>query len=334
MPGVCAVVSNDAKHDLSGSWLGAVGAAVPPAGEGPCGSLPQPGLAGRTAWTLAVQTGCDEACSYCIIPRTRGRGRSLPVHEVVTRVGDAAGHGYREVVLTGVHLGSYGRDLVPATSLEALLRRLAVHAETLGVRVRLSSIEPMDCSDAVIDLVADSACYAPHFHVPLQHASGRVLDAMRRPYTPAQYAHVVDRIRARMPRAAIGADVIVGFPGEQDADVDALCDYLSGSPLTSLHVFPFSDRPGTDAASIRPKVHGTTVRDRAARVRSIGERLQERFRADQVGSEHRAITLDDGTLALTGHYCKVKIPPGHRRNEWVRVRITGAAPVMTGDVLV
>ena len=185
----------------------------------------------------------------------------------------------------------------------------------------------------VIDLVAEAACLAPHFHVPLQHASDRLLAAMRRPYTLRQYARVVDRVRARLPDAALGADVMVGFPGEQDEDVDLLCDYLAQSPLTSLHVFPYSERPGTRAAAFQPGASGSVVRGRGARVRAVGDQLQERFRSRQVGREHRALTLEDGTLALTGNSCKVRIPPGHQRNEWVRVRVSAGGPIMTGQVV-
>ena len=190
----------------------------------------------------------------------------------------------------------------------------------------------MDCTDELIDVVARAPCVAPHFHVPLQHASDRVLAAMRRPYNLAHYQRVASRIRECLPDAAIGADVMVGFPGEEDDDVDVLCWYLERSPLTTLHVFPYSERPGTDAAAYPRKIHGRDVRDRARRVREIGARLHERFVHAQVGRRYRALTLDDGTLALTGNYCKVRIPPGHARNEWVAVRIDSAGPEMTGVV--
>jgi threonylcarbamoyladenosine tRNA methylthiotransferase MtaB len=246
----------------------------------------------------------------------------------VDRIVDA---GFKEIALTGVHLGSYGRDLCPAASLSELLQAIERGAQVL---FRVSSLEPMDCSPEVVDLVAARDGLAPHFHLPLQHASDRMLAAMRRPYTLAYYADLVDSIRARIPGASIGSDVIVGFPGETDEDVDELCGYLERSPLTHLHVFPYSDRPGTAASAMSGKIHGAAVRERAARVRAGGHRLTVKFRESQRGAIHRALTLEDGSLAVTGNYLKVRIPPGHARNEWVRVRIASADETgVTGEVL-
>jgi threonylcarbamoyladenosine tRNA methylthiotransferase MtaB len=239
--------------------------------------------------------------------------------------------GFKEVALTGVHLGSYGRDLQPRSSLVDLLKRLAdsCRGRPLGrpepeVIFRISSLEPMDCTPQIVDLVATSECFAPHFHLPLQHASNRMLAAMRRPYTIEYYRALVDSIRARIPHASIGSDIIVGFPGETDDDFAELSSYLESSPLTHVHVFPYSDRPGTHAATRADQVHGAVVRERARSIREIGHRLSTAFRASQVGSVHRGLTLEDGSLVVTGNYLKVRIPPGRARNEWVDVRITGA----------
>jgi threonylcarbamoyladenosine tRNA methylthiotransferase MtaB len=180
----------------------------------------------------------------------------------------------------------------------------------------------MDCSHEIVDLIASSDRFAPHVHLPLQHASNRVLAAMRRPYTIEYYAALVDDIRARIPNASIGSDIIVGFPGETDHDFEQLATYLARSPLTHIHVFPYSDRPGTPASAMADKVNGVLVRQRGRRIRDIGRELTERFRASQVGTTHRALTLDDGMLAVTGNYLKVRIPEGRSRNEWVRVRLT------------
>jgi threonylcarbamoyladenosine tRNA methylthiotransferase MtaB len=180
----------------------------------------------------------------------------------------------------------------------------------------------MDCSREVVDLVASSDRFAPHFHLPLQHASNRVLTAMRRPYTIEYFSSLVDDIRSRIPNASIGSDIIVGFPGETDADFDQLVAYLEASPLTHVHVFPYSDRPGTPASAMAGKVNGVVVRERGRIVRDIGHRLSRRFHGSQVGTTHRALTLEDGTLVVTGNYQKVRIPPGRARNEWVRVRLT------------
>jgi threonylcarbamoyladenosine tRNA methylthiotransferase MtaB len=292
-------------------------------GDGPCGTVLEPGVAGRTAFTLRVQTGCAEPCSYCIIPTTRGTPRSVPLAEVLSEVERVALAGFKEVALTGVHLGSYGRDLDRPSSLLDLLRALDRRAAWPPKRVlfRISSLEPMDCSRDIVDLVAGSECFAPHFHLPLQHASDRVLAAMRRPYTIDYYASLVDEIRAKIPCASIGSDIIAGFPGEKDVDFEQLASYLEGAPLTHIHVFPYSDRPGTAASAMPGKVPGAVVRERARRVREIGQRLTKRFRDAQVGTTHRALTLEDGTLVVTGNYLKVRIPPGQPRNEWVRVRL-------------
>jgi threonylcarbamoyladenosine tRNA methylthiotransferase MtaB len=307
-------------------------------GDGPCGAAIEPGVAGRTAYTLRVQTGCAEPCSYCIIPTTRGTPRSVPPGEVLREVARVVAAGFKEIALTGVHLGSYGRDLEPRSSLVALLSTLdevrlkldttyrSGSAKTLAERpdvlFRMSSLEPMDCSREVVDLIAGSTRFAPHLHLPLQHASDRMLAAMRRPYTIDGYSGLVDGIRRRVPHASIGSDIIVGFPGETDNDFEQLTSYLGRAPLTHIHVFPYSDRPGTAASMMSGKVPGAVVRERARQVREIGQRLTGRFRDSQVGTTHRALTLDDGTVVVTGNYLKLRIPPGRSRNEWVDVRVT------------
>jgi threonylcarbamoyladenosine tRNA methylthiotransferase MtaB len=161
----------------------------------------------------------------------------------------------------------------------------------------------------------------PHFHLPLQHASDRILAAMRRPYSLDYYRRLVDGIVARVPHASIGSDLLVGFPGETDADFAANLDYLPRSPLTHLHVFPYSDRPDTVASSMRDKVHGSVIRDRAAQLRDIGVGLSRRFRASQAGTVRPGLTLEDGTLAVTDNYLKVRIAPGLPRNLRVNVRL-------------
>jgi threonylcarbamoyladenosine tRNA methylthiotransferase MtaB len=303
-------------------------------GEGSCGAAIEPGVAGRTAFTLRVQTGCAEPCAYCIIPTTRGLPRSAPIETVLREVDRVTAAGFKEIALTGVHLGSYGRDLTQPASLVELLCALdrfvgrSVRLPLAGARDRLpdvlfriSSLEPMDCNHEIVDLVASSARFARHFHLPLQHASDRLLALMRRPYTIERYSALVDGIRARMPEASIGSDIIVGFPGETDEDFEQLACYLERSPLTHVHVFPYSDRPGTAASAMGGRVPGALIRERASRIREIGQRLTTRFRDSQVGTVRWALTLEDGTLVVTGNYLKLRIPAGHARNEWVQVRL-------------
>ena len=335
LPNVARVVKNDDKPRLIALLpynAESADGAEPFHGEGPCGAPIEPGVMGRTAYTLRVQTGCTEPCSYCIIPSTRGRPRSVAIDDVVREVDRVVAAGFKEIALTGVHLGSYGRDLEPQSSLFDLLSCVGVElAPPVPVLFRISSLEPMDCSHDIVDLVATSERFASHFHLPLQHASNRVLSAMRRPYSIEYYASLVDRIRSRIPHASIGTDVIAGFPGERDDDFDELAGYLERSPLTHVHVFPYSDRPGTEASKLPSKVAGAVIRERGARIREIARALSTQFRESQVGTEHRALTLEDGSLAVTGNYLKVRIPAGRRRNEWIRVRLN--AEGQSGELL-
>jgi threonylcarbamoyladenosine tRNA methylthiotransferase MtaB len=182
----------------------------------------------------------------------------------------------------------------------------------------------MDCTPEIVDLVASSdGRFAPHLHLPLQHASDRMLRLMRRPYTLDDYRRLVDGIIERLPRASIGSDVIVGFPGETDGDFARLLEYLPTSRLSHLHVFPYSDRPGTEAGLMSGKVPGPAIRERGAQIRRIGAELSRRFRETQVGTVRPGLTLEDGTVVVTDNYLKVRIPPGRRRNERIGVRLTG-----------
>jgi len=330
LPNVVRVVRNDEKLNLfAGSepvfFPSSTLHPPPSVGDGPCGQPIQPGVAGRTAFTIRAQTGCEESCAFCIIPSTRGASRSLPIETLAAEVRRVAAAGFKEIAIAGVHLGSYGRDLTPGTSLLALLR--ALDADDLGggdVMYRISSLEPMDCTEAIVDLVAHSGRFLPHFHLPLQHASDRVLAAMRRPYTLDEYRRLVDGIHARLPHASIGADMIAGFPGETDDDFLANLAYLPASPLTHLHVFPYSDRPGTEATRMRGKVHPSVVRDRGAELRRIGVALASRFYASQAGTVRPGLTLEDGTLVVTDNYLKVRIAPGLSRNTRVSIRLAGS----------
>lgn len=313
LPGVLKVIPNTEKDPhtflamLTDRETGA-----PALVDGPCGRPLAPGLLGRTAWTLRAQTGCEESCSYCIIPTTRGASRSRTPQDIQEEVARIAAAGYKEIVITGVHLGSYGRDLNPRTSLIELLRGLVQG----GPLLRLSSLEPMDFPLDVLDLRV-----APHFHLPLQHASNRILELMRRPYSVEYYGRLVDTIRDRQPHAAIGSDVIAGFPGEADKDFDLLTSYLERSPLTHLHVFPYSERPGTAASTLPNKVPGNLVKSRAHRLREISRLLSDRFRLAQKGTTRPGLTIDDGSVAVTDNYFRVPPPAGHARNEWVTVEL-------------
>ncbi len=316
LPNVVRVVRNDEKSLLPVLAI---------EHDGPCGAAIEPGVAGRTAFTIRAQTGCEERCSYCIIPTTRGASRSVAIAALVSDVERVAAAGFKEVTIAGVHLGSYGRDLAPAASLADLLR--ALERVDRDVTYRISSLEPMDCTREVVDLVASSPRFLPHFHLPLQHASDAMLAAMRRPYTLDYYRRLVDGIAARLPHASIGSDMIVGFPGETEEDFAANVAYLPSSPLTHIHVFPYSDRPGTEASRMRDKIHGSLIRDRGARLREIGSALASRFRESQAGTLRPGLTLEDGTLVVTDNYLKVRIEPGTLRNTrvWITIPPVGAS---------
>jgi threonylcarbamoyladenosine tRNA methylthiotransferase MtaB len=321
LPNVIRIVSNDHKDDLVALLAGddeLTTAVRFGNGDGACGAPLAPGVAGRTALTLRVQTGCQEPCSYCIIPRTRGATRSRPLEDVVRDIRRAVDAGYKEIAIAGVHLGSYGRD-IGGTSLATLVRMLADWPD--AVLFRISSLEPMDCTHEIVDLVAASPRLAPHFHLPLQHGADGVLTRMRRPYRAAQYASLVHRIHALMPHASIGSDIIVGFPGETDAHFDAMCELLGQLPLSHLHVFPYSDRPGTEASAMEDKVDGATIRERGRAVRAIGEQKTRTFRHSQAGSVRRALTVDDGRSAVTDNYIKVRLDREYARNEWIEVMV-------------
>jgi threonylcarbamoyladenosine tRNA methylthiotransferase MtaB len=324
LPNVVRIVRNADKDQL-------VSRMSAERGEGPCGAAIEPGVAGRTAFTLRVQTGCEERCTYCIIPATRGPGRSVAIEDVVRDVERVAASGFKEIALTGVHLGSYGRNLARPSSLFELLGTLA--RLDIDVTFRISSLEPMDCTPEVVDLVAGSGGrFAPHFHLPLQHASDRMLEAMGRPYTLDHYRRLLDGIHARLPHASIGSDLIVGFPGETDDDFAANLAYLPDSPLTHLHVFPYSDRPGTVASALRGKVDGVTTRARGMQLRTIGAGLTRRFQESQCGTIRPGLTLEDGTLVVTDNYLKVRIPAGQQRNQRVNVRVEGVSGALVGRV--
>ena len=322
LPNVLTVVDNSRKDQLVGELVSALGSLAGTRfvdGDGPCGAPLEPGVAGRTALSLRVQTGCDETCSYCVIPSTRGTSRSRGFSDVMADIRRAIGAGYKEIWITGVHLGSYGRDLGDGMSLARLIEALAAVED--DVLFRISSLEPMDCTREIVRMVAGSPRIAPHFHLPMQHASDAMLRAMRRPYSAGYYADLLGDIHQSMPHAAIGTDVIVGFPGEDAQHVDELHAAIRTLPFAYVHVFPYSDRPGTAASLLEPKVHGTDVRERGALIRRVAAEKARAFRVAQCGTSRRALTVHDGLSAVTDNYLKVPLPEPVARNQWVSVTL-------------
>jgi threonylcarbamoyladenosine tRNA methylthiotransferase MtaB len=264
----------------------------------------------RTRPTLKIQDGCNAHCSFCVIPSVRGRSRSLAPEKAVEQVRELERSGYKEIVLSGINLGSYGRDLDRRITFLRLLERLL--AETAIARLRISSIEPMDVSPALIRLVAQEPRLAQHFHVPLQSGCSRILRLMNRRYWPAQYAERILAIRERIPNAGIGADVMVGFPGETNQDHAASAAFIESLPFTYLHIFPYSARPHTPAAALPQQVNGRVARERAQEVRALLAPKRQAFLQAQVGRKLSAITLDESEtgarVALSSNYLKIVLP--------------------------
>ena len=281
---------------------------------------------GRTRPNLKVQDGCNNRCSFCVIPAVRGRSRSLPLDDALREVRALVECGYREVVISGINLGRWGRDLPGAPRFEQLL--LAILENTLLEKLRISSVEPMDWSDALIALVAESARIAHHAHVPLQSGSDRVLRQMHRRYRPWHYAERIRRIRAAMPLAAIGADVMVGFPGEADLDFEETRALVEQLPFTYLHVFTYSARPGTSAAQMPGQVPPPLMKERNRILRELAVRKKLDFMQSLVGRTMTALTLHSGdaghTEALTDNYLKLRLPGHHEPNRWVVATIASA----------
>jgi len=240
-------------------------------------------LSGRARAYLKVQDGCDAFCSYCVVPYTRGRSRSASPQEVRAEVDRLLAAGFQEIVLTGIHLGQWGKDLSPAGDLPALLQWL--EKGRLPRRLRLSSIEPMEWSGRLIDFVSSRPWICPHFHVPLQSGSKEVLQQMNRPYTPERYAELVWELRGRFPTASIGADVMVGFPGESEDHFAQTYRLVEALPLTYLHVFPFSPRPGAAAARLPNRTTGGALKQRADALRQLGVQKKLAFRNHFLGKD-------------------------------------------------
>ena len=284
---------------------------------------------GRARAFVKVQDGCQHRCAFCIVPFARGASRSLAPSAIVDQVRGLVGLGHLEVVLTGIDLGYYGADLLPRASLAGLVRALG---GIPGLRwLRLSSLLPAYFSGELLDALSASPVVAPHFHVPLQSGSDRVLRAMRRPYTVAMYRRVIDRLGAAFPRLGLGADVLVGFPGETEEDFAATMALVEALPFTYLHVFPYSARRGTDAAEHAGRIDAATLTRRAAGLRALGEAKAAAFRRSLGGRVEDVLVLErrargSGDLVgLTGHYAEVRFPGSDAlMRRLARVRITEA----------
>jgi threonylcarbamoyladenosine tRNA methylthiotransferase MtaB len=261
---------------------------------------------------VKIQDGCQHRCAFCIVPAARGGSRSQEPKVVLDQVRALAEAGYPDVTLTGVDIGHYGWDLYPRTSLAALVRSLA------GVPrlrwLRLSSVLPSYFTADLVDAVGTLPVVAPHLHLPLQSGSDRVLRLMRRPYHTGMYRALVDRLAAAIPGLGLGADIIVGHPSETDEDFEATLALVGSLPFSYLHVFTYSDRPGTEAARRPGHVPAAVIRERSQRLRRLGREKSHAFRSALVGSAREVLVLEardhqTGLLSgLTSNYVEVLFP--------------------------
>jgi threonylcarbamoyladenosine tRNA methylthiotransferase MtaB len=254
-------------------------------------------LPGHTRAFLKIQEGCNYSCTYCIIPTARGLSRSVSPREVVEQVRQLTGAGYQEIVLTGIHLGGYGRDLDPKTDLTALVEMIA--ASGLISRLRLSSLDPREVPDRLLDLIAGSEVVCSHLHICAQAGDDAILRQMRRNYDKNYYRGLLARVRERLPEAALGSDIIVGFPGESDAQFDGSLDFFESLPLTYFHVFPYSRRRGTVAVSLADHVPGPVKKVRAQRMRQLGARKKRDFCSSFLG-RRVAVLIEDKVDRVSG----------------------------------
>ncbi|HYX53156.1 MAG TPA: tRNA (N(6)-L-threonylcarbamoyladenosine(37)-C(2))-methylthiotransferase MtaB [Candidatus Limnocylindrales bacterium] len=281
-------------------------------------------LGSKTRPNLKVQDGCDNRCSFCIIPSVRGQSRSMKLDRVIAEANALNEAGFREVVLSGINLGRWGRDLEPKQRFVDLLRALL--DRTSIEKFRISSVEPMDWTDEVIELVAGSPRIAKHAHVPLQSGSDTILRLMHRKYRPWHYVEKIRKIREAMPDAAIGADVMTGFPGETEELFQENLSFIERLPFTYLHVFTYSARPGTLAAAMREQVPVQVARERTRVLRKLAAEKNRAFRESFVGRTLDVITLqtrgEGWTEALSDNFLKIRLEGQHEPNQLLRVEVT------------
>lgn len=288
--------------------------------------LPVTRFSGRTRAYLKVQDGCDRFCSYCIVPYARGPSRSLPAARVVEQARVLMDQGYKEIVLTGIHIGLYGQDLEPEIDLAFLLEKLLA----LGgrVRYRISSLESAEITEPLLELIAASDAVMPHLHIPLQSGDDTILQRMNRPYTTSQYRHILEKCAARMPDAAIGVDVLVGFPGETKESFATTRKFLEELPISYLHVFPYSKRPGTVAAEMPDQVQSQEKDRRVAILRQLDHQKRTAFYGRFVGCSRPVLAESSQNRfklmrGFTDNYIPVYFAAPERiGNEIVEVTIT------------
>ncbi len=298
-----------------------------------CRVRPMAQTGGKTRPIVKIQDGCDARCSYCIVPFVRGPGRSAQAEDVLAEIRSLICKGFQEIVLTGVHLGSFGHEPESRTSLVDLLRRIV---ELPGLcRIRLSSIEPMQFDHALVRLAVEHPVFAHHFHIPVQSGCDRILRRMRRPYTTAQFQDLLRHIRNEIPDAGIGTDILTGFPGETEQDFAETCEFIQDLPLTYLHVFPFSPREGTAAYSFPGRIPSNEMKRRLGILLEISRTKNLLFRRQFIGRILPALTLSKDenmgdSVVLTGNYIHAHVPGlAVSPNILVNIRIEDVQPNAT-----
>ena len=294
---------------------------IPP----PASLFSSPHTGTRTRPLVKLQDGCDNRCAYCVVPSVRGPGRSVPPEDVIREIRSLIDLGFREIVLTGINLGAYGRRNKGHVRLADILRRI-ISLPGVG-RIRLSSVEPVFFDREIIRLAGENHALARHFHIPLQSGSDRVLRLMRRPYTAARMRELVEFIHGELPDAGLGTDVITGFPGETDRDFEETRRFIEETPFSYLHVFPFSPRRGTEAFSLRGQVPSHIVKARTAEIIGIGRAKNLEFRRRFLKQPLSAITLskeeaEGESVVLTHNFIHARVPGlAVQPNRLVDVRI-------------
>jgi len=335
LPGVSAVVGNEGKWTLPDLVNGKCGQNTQASGtaQGTCPGFP---LVNRftslTRALLKIQDGCDEKCAYCVVPLARGPSRSRPLEEVLAEARQLIASGHQEIVLVGVHLGDYGKQKgSPGSADPAKCVRELLALPGLG-RLRLSSLEPTEVTPEIVYLLAQEPKLCRHLHLPLQSGDDEVLRRMNRRYRRVEYAEVVNDLVRAVPGIAVGADVIVGFPGETEREFRNTCDFIERLPLAYLHVFSYSRRPGTAAASMSGQVPEDVKKRRCCHIRALSERKRLAFRRRLLGTNQTILLEkgeeDDAPAACGDHSSGVKVPSGLTDN-YVRVCLP-AAPASDG----
>jgi threonylcarbamoyladenosine tRNA methylthiotransferase MtaB len=287
---------------------------------------PASGFSHRTRAFLKIQDGCANYCSYCIVPFLRGAPRSRPLHDVLKEARELAGSGYKEIVLVGINLGNY-------TELGALLNKMSLMGALL--RIRLSSLEPNHITDELLSRIKDSRKVCPHFHIPLQSGSDKVLKEMRRRYDSRGYLEIVKKIRKAFKNPGVTTDIIVGFPGESEADFEETLNVAKSAEFSKIHIFPYSPRPGTKADGANEPVKLKTVKERCGELKSLGERLALGYKKQFVGKRVEVLTEGKGESGFTPEYVKARLKHSYpdKVNKVIDVLIDRAAnEYLEGDI--